>query len=256
MWDAKTKIFFLAKLSSQKKKFIDNLLAEFSIPSEGLAIIFDVNDYSDYENHLWRNEGVHINIELGGREDMSPKRLFEIMDSKKYANLIWISNRICSGDPVQFVWVFAHELQHFFQDRICHILSEANCFLLDTLILDNSSIIINELKESMTIPYEFDAELTSFKKVKKLFSNNSAERFIRSQKNYKTMNKLLSYDLTTPYDLVGQTIFYFEKYLDQLENYVKSASDPYIRSFNIARTINELKECLKTVSAHNKAAAQ
>ena len=243
MWDADTKPFLWADLSLQKKKLLESLLAEFSIPEKGIAIVLDENDYPGYPNRIWRNQGLHINIKLGGIEEMSPVSLLDIMQSKDYSNLVWISNRVSTGDSVQFAWVISHELQHFVQDQICHILSVANSFLFNNL--SHNSIVIDEPKEAMTIPYDFDSELAAFKKVKTMLGDLEADRFIRSPQNYNRLKRLLDYDLTKPYDILGQTIQFFEKYRDQLENYVNSASDPFISSFNIDRTIRELKEYKK-----------
>ncbi len=242
MWDSDTKLFLWADLSFKKKKLLESLLAEFPIPEKGIAIILDENDYPGYPNRIWKNQGLHINIKLGGIEEMSPETLLNIMQSKNYSNLIWISNRISTGDSVQFAWVISHELQHFVQDQICHILSVANSFLFNNL--SHNSIVIDEPKEAMTIPYEFDSELAAFKTVKKILGDLEADRYIRSPQNYNRLRTLLDCDLKKPYDVLEQTIQFFEKYRKQLENYVNSASDPFISSFDIDRTIYELKKCI------------
>ena len=241
MWDAETKLYYWADISSQRKVYIKNLLDDFEVPNEGFAIIFDKNDYPNYENPIWQKQGLHMNIQLGGIEEMSPEPIFNILDSQNFANLIWISNRICSGDNVQFVWILTHELQHFSQDRICHMLSVANNFLFNNISHD--SINIDEPKVAMTIPYEFDAELSAFKRVADIFGNIEADKFIKRQQNNAGLKQLLDYDLLKPYDVINHTISFFEKYQIVLENYVQSASDPSIRSFNISNTIKELREC-------------
>ena len=113
MLDADTKIFDWTDLGENWKHLVDKLIFEFRIPERGIALIFDKNDYTDYPNRLWQNQGLHFNIKLGGIEEISPEPILDIMESGKYSNLIWISNRVCIGNPVTFVWVVSHEFQHF-----------------------------------------------------------------------------------------------------------------------------------------------
>jgi hypothetical protein len=133
MWDADTKIFDWAKLSEDRKILLDRLFAEFRIPEKGIAFILDKNDYFDYPNPRWQYQGLHMNIKLGGVEEISPDPLLEIMRSGNYSNLIWLSNKTCIGDAATFVWVTSHELQHYIQDKKCHLLAVAGSFLIDNL---------------------------------------------------------------------------------------------------------------------------
>ena len=88
MFDADTKIFDWTDLSENRKHLLDRLIVEFCIPERSIALIFDKNDYTDYLNHLWRNQGFHLNIELDGIVEKSPESILSIMKSGKYSNLI------------------------------------------------------------------------------------------------------------------------------------------------------------------------
>ena len=188
-----------------------------------------------------QNQGLHFNIKLGGIEEISPEPILDIMESGKYSNLIWISNRVCIGNPVTFVWVVSHEFQHFIQDQKCHIFSVANSFLYNNL--SHPSINIEEQKEALTVPYEFDAEIEAYKAVKKLFGNKQAEDYIRDPKTSDRLKRLHSHDFSKPYNILTETIHFFEKYQDELIKYVDSTEDPFVNSFDIKKTISDLKKC-------------
>ena len=245
MWNSDTKIFFKENLNLKKKELLDKLLFEISIPKIGIAIVFDNNDYSDYPNPLWRNQGLHLNIKLDDFEYESPDHLLDIMESKKFSNLIWISNRICRGDLIQFAWVISHEFQHFVQDRICHTVSLVNWFMIEWI--SNNPITIEEPKKSLSIPYEFNAEIAAYKMAIQFFGKPEAERYIRSPRNDNNLITLLKYDLTQPYDVVAETVQFLNKYKNQIEDYVKKASNPYVRSFNVKNALHNLRKCLDTL---------
>lgn len=243
MWDTDTKIFDWARLSEDRRILLDKLFAEFHIPEKGIAFILDKNDYLDYPNQLWRYQGVHMNIKLDGLEEISPDPLLEIMKSDNYSNLIWLSNRICLGDAVTFVWVASHELQHFMQDKKCHILSVAGSFLYNNL--SHQSIKIDEEKEALIVPYEFDAELEAYKAVNKLIGKKQANGFIQNPENQDRMKRLQNHDFSKPYNVLVETIQFFIKYRNELVRYVNSSEDQFVRAFNVNKVICELKECLE-----------
>lgn len=229
-------IFDWANLSREKRRLVDELIADFCIPEKDIALIFDENDYTDYPNPLWRNQGFHINMKLGGIEEWSPEPILNIMESDRFSNLIWISNRICIENRTTFVWVVSHEFQHFVQDEKCHILSVANSFLFSNL--SHPSINIEEPKVALTVPYEFDAEINAYKAVKKLLGSEQAEKFINDPTN--KLEKLRNYDFSKPYNVIAETICFFEKYQDKLIKYIDSIND----SFDIKKTISDLKQCV------------
>jgi len=244
MRNSDTKIFFKKNLNLKKKELLDKLLFEFSIQKIGIAVVIDKLDYLNYPNPLWKNQGLHINIKSDDIDYESPGHLLDIMESKKFSNLIWISNRICRGDLIQFAWVISHEFQHFVQDRICHTVSLVNWFMIKWIL--NNPMSIEEPKKSLTIPYEFDAEI-AYKMAIQFFGKAEAERYIRFLQNDNNLIPLLKYDLTQPYDVVAETIQLFNKYKNQLEDYVKKASNPYVKSFNVQKALHNLRKCLDTL---------
>ena len=239
MWDSQTDILFRTEVSLDKRQCLEKLIKMYSIPLNGVLIILDSDNYKDYPNRTWTNQGLHLNIMKGGVEEMSPGYLLEIMESKKHSNLIWLSYRICNSGLTEFVWVASHELQHFIQDTKSHELSVANTFLFDVL----GKIQIVEPKVAMTIPHEFDAELSAFKTIIELFGRKEAEKYIKEQpKRLDQIGCLLSYDLNEQYDIIGKTIYLLEKYRDQLDSHIKDSADPMINSFDIEYYINKLKK--------------
>ena len=251
MWDSQTKIVDRAGVSADKGQYLEKLLLEYSIPKKGVVIILANEDYVDYFNPIWRNQGLHLNIRLGGIEEMSPEYLLKIMESNKYSNLVWISKRINTGDAIKFVWVASHEFQHLKQDAISHNLSVANTFLFN--VLGDSKIIIDEPKNAIMIPAEFDAELSAFKSTKMIFGAIETEKYVTNPKRVDRIGQLLFFDLKDPYDIIGRTIYFLEKYRSQLEAHIKTATDPMIESFDIGDSIHKLKKLKK--KTHNLANA-
>ena len=231
MWKAKTKIFDRIVLDQERKKTAYKLINEFNTPPVGVAIIFDNEDYLDYPNEVWRNQGIHINIKEGGIEDMSPQHLYDIMDSLEYSNLIWISKRICIGDSIQFVWVVSHELQHYVQNSICNIISVSNHFLYECF--RDRRMEIDEPREAVTIPYEFDAELAARKMVIKILGNKKATNFIEGPQNKNRLEKVSTFDLNQDYDVISNTIYLLKKYRSRLVNFAQATEDPFLKGFDI-----------------------
>jgi hypothetical protein len=88
MWNSKTEIRFRTKVNPTKKKHLEILVELFSIPDRGILIILDSDDYKEYFNPIWKNQGLHLDIKNGGVEEMSPEYLLEIMESGEYSNLV------------------------------------------------------------------------------------------------------------------------------------------------------------------------
>jgi len=243
MWNSKTEIRFRTEVNPTKKKHLEILIELFSIPDIGILIILDSDDYKEYFNPIWKNQGLHLDIKNGGVEEMSPEYLLEIMESGKYSNLIWLSKRICDADLTKFIWVASHEFQHFRQSVVSHELSVANTFLNDTL----GKIQIDEPKVAITIPSEFDAELSAFKTIIKIFGRTKAEEYVRQPHRFDKIGILLSYDPHEQYDIIGKTIYFLEKYRDQLDVHIQKSTDLLVKSFNIDYHINKLRE----LKSHN-----
>jgi hypothetical protein len=95
MWNAKTSFDYLGIVSGKKKKLIHDVCEKFTIPSKGVALLFDRFDYKSYpKKSIWRNLGNQLNIELGDECDhKTPKIVEKVTDSKNYSHLIWLSRR-------------------------------------------------------------------------------------------------------------------------------------------------------------------
>ncbi len=244
MWKAKTTIFDRIVLDQERKETVYKLINEFNISPVGVAIVFDNEDYLDYPNEVWRNQGIHINIKEGGIEDMSPQHLYDIMDSLEYSNLIWISKRICIGDSIKFVWVVSHEFQHYVQNSICNIISVSNHFLYECF--RDRRMEIDEPREAVTIPHEFDAELAARKMVIKIFGNKKATNYIESPQNKNRLEKVSTFDLNQDYDVISNTIYLLTKYRSRLVNFSQATEDPFLKGFDIDKSIDELIKCSKS----------
>ena len=253
MWSSKTEIRFRTEVDPTKKQHLEKLIELFSIPDIGILIILDSDDYKEYPNPIWRNQGLHLSIKDGGVEEMSPDYLLEVMESREYSNLIWLSKRICDADLTKFIWVASHEFQHFRQSVVSPDLSVANTFLYNTL--GDRKIQIDEPKVAITIPSEFDAELSAFKTVKKIFGREKVEKYVKRPHRFDKIGILLSYDPNKQYDIIGKTIYFFEKYREQLEVYIQDSTDPLVKSFNIDYHINKLRG-LKSHNLANSADAK
>jgi len=245
MWNAITEIKFFTEVSSDKKRFLEKLIDLYAVPERGILIVLDSDDYVDYPNPIWRNQGLHLNIKKGGVEEMSPEDLLEVMESREYSNLVWLSKRICDADLIKFIWVASHEFQHFCQSRLSHELSVANTFLYETL--GDKDILIKEPKVAITIPAEFDAELAAFRTTIKLFGREEAEKFVKQPRRYNKIGVLLSYDENNQYDIIGKTIYFLEKYREQLLVHIQRSNDPMKKSFNLDHHTTKLKE----LKSHN-----
>jgi len=244
MWNAPTKIFDDGiAFDIEKKEKAYQLVSEFEISNIGVAIVFDSEDYLDFPNEIWRSQGVHLNIKEGGIEDFSPNKLYDIMDSCEYSNLIWISNRICVGDIIQFVWVVSHEFQHYVQNSTGNIISVSNHFLYECF--RDRRMVIDEPREESTIPHEFDAEITALKMVQKIFGINSAKKYIQNSKNRSRLEKLSNFDNYQGDDVISNTVHFLTKYRSRLIEFKKLTEDSFVKEFDIDKSIEELNNCYK-----------
>ena len=242
MYNARTNIFFLTDISLQKRILIEKLRCKFSIPCNGLAIAFDNRDYPEFQNEKWRSDGLHINIEKGDMEleqqEGVPNSVAFIIESKNYANLIWITHKCCIESDAQFTGLMSHELQHYMQDRISYTLSQINGFML------NYFLKLFEPKTKMDIPYEFDAELKAFKIVKEWFGIEEAKAYIIKGENKKLLGKFLNYNFDISYDLLNETILLYEKYRDQLLKYSET------EQFYLDDKIQKIKKMIRPLMVY------
>jgi len=245
LWDANNNIFDLVNLTKKRKVLLKKLISYFNIPAKGVAIVIDNSCYENSYNPKWRySRGIHMNIKDGDIEEISPNPLLEIMKSKKYSQLIWISGDISQGKDIEFIWGLAHELRHLEQDLITVVLSKAGNFLSNTL----GNIETDEQKIDLIVPTELDAELIAWRVARNIFGNEIANSYVlnnsKSGERKKSYQFLLSYDPEKKYDVIGTTIRLLKKYQNQLEIVQKKTEDSIIKRFNIDEICLELKKKL------------
>jgi hypothetical protein len=245
LWDANTNIFDWVNLTKKRKVLIKKLISYFNIPTKGVAIVIDNSCYENSYNPNWRySKGIHMNIKDGGIEEISPNPLLEIMKSKKYSQLIWISGDISQGKDIEFTWGLAHELRHLEQDLITVVLSKAGNFLRNTL----GNIEIDEQKVDLIIPIELDAELIAWRVTRSILGNKIADLYVlnnsKSGERRESFQFLLSYDPDQKYNVIGNTIKLLKKYKNQFEIVQKKSEDRIIKRFNINEVCLELEKKL------------
>ena len=179
---------------------------------------------------------LQMNLKDGGVEEISPEHLLKIMESKQYAQLVWISNQVCESEDMEFCWVLAHELRHLEQEWISPYLGKAGYFLARTLGVSS----INLPKITNSIPTELDANISTYKILNKMFKED-AEEYVRTQKdndnereNFKVLEQ---YDPDLEYDVVHETL----KILMDNEQELGSLAKEYKLSFDIVEAIQGLK---------------
>ena len=245
MWDANTNIFDWINLTKKRKELIKKLISYFNIPAKGVAIVIDNKCYENSCNPGWRcSKAIYMNIKDGGIEEMSPNPLLEIMHSKKYSHLVWISGDVSKSEEIECIWTLAHELQHLKQDLTSLILSKAGNFLSNTL----GNIATDEQKIDLLVPTELDAELIAWRVTRNIFGNKIANLYVlnnsKSGERKKSNQFLLSYNPEKKYDVIGNTIRLLKKYQNQLEILQKKSEDSIIKRFNINGVCLELEKKL------------
>jgi len=245
LWDTKSNIFDWVGLSNKQKILIKKLISYFNVPAKGVAIVIDNKCYENSYNPRWRcSKAVYMNIKDGGIEEISPNPLLEIMHSKKYSHLVWISGDVSKSEEIECIWTLAHELQHLKQDLTSIILSKAGNFLSNTL----GNIETDEQKIDLLVPTELDAELIAWRVTRNIFGNEIANSYIlnnsKSGERKKSYQFLLSYDPEKKYDVIGNTIRLLKKYQNQLEIVQKKSEDSIIKRFNINEVCLELEKKL------------
>lgn len=242
MWDAETSFDYLDIISGKQKKLIHGVCEKFTIPSTGVALLFDRFDYKSYpKESIWRNLGNHLNIELGDECDLkTPKAVEKLTDSKNYSHLIWLSKRVWSGKDIDLVWNLSHELRHLEQDVENRFLSLSGNFLYSNL----SSVAIEEPKLWITVPTELDAELTAWRTSLKIFNSQDVKSYINKPR--KSVDKqdqfriLSEHDPEDSYDVQGSLIILLRKYQTQLDEIIKDVYGSYSVLQNIDNICNKL----------------
>ncbi|NQV13380.1 MAG: hypothetical protein HQ530_03695 [Parcubacteria group bacterium] len=219
MWNSKTDIIEYCSLTKEYKKVFNSVLSKANLPDYGVVVMLDDNDYSKYKNPLWNDLARYMNIKQGGVEIESPQRLLKLMESSKYEHLIWMSEKACRKNCLEFAWVLFHEIQHFNQNLIAPELSEAS-FILQKFL---GKIDIEEPKIQNTVPTEMDANLYAWRNTYNIFGPKKTDDFIKrkvASGNYtRSFSLLLNQGLEEPYDVCCKTSMLINKYYDKLKEH-------------------------------------
>ena len=153
-------------MDETKTNLVHLITRILNIPERDILFVFDDSDYEGYINPTWsRKQALHMNLALGGIEEMSPEHLLKLMGGATHAHLVWFSKKACQKQPVEFSWIVAHEMQHLLQDMRSHTLSRATYFLMNNL----NAIDIEEPRITITVPAELEAERTAREIVTEIF---------------------------------------------------------------------------------------
>ena len=240
VYDRATTVIDRIGLPEHRQALMDKIRSYFNIRSTGVVFVLEREDYQNYRNAMWRQMAVHLNIEVGGVEEMSPQHLLDLMKSQDYSNLIWLSKQACEAQNICFAWVLAHELRHLEQDLWSHTLSKAGHFLLCIL----GRINIEEPNTQDTVPTELDADLEAQRVTRKLFGVEVVDTYVKNEsvagKHRQSFQIIVSHDLEKRYDVFGCTVSLLRKYQSQLKELQKQSEDNFIATFDIDTTCSEL----------------
>ncbi|MCP3774339.1 hypothetical protein NLX71_13635 [Paenibacillus sp. MZ04-78.2] len=235
---ALTAIKYLYELEEHKKHLIQKVINEVVLPESGLIIIVDSEDYDSNIYPSWGDLGLHMNLS-NGIEDISPPYLYDLMVSRKYSNIVWLSGRTSKDIPT-LVWSLSHELRHYYQDSISSIISRCGYFLYHTMGFIDSNFTY------MDLPHEVDAELFGWEISKKVLGEEVAEEFIQKMINrYPSYAKLREFKERAEYNMIKELINVLKKYKNELMiAQILDHADEITRQFKISQEINNLEYLL------------
>ncbi len=170
-------IIYRNKDVSEKSDLIERINHMMKIPADGIYILFDDSDYEDHPNAIFRKQAFHMNIKVGGVEEMSPEHILAIMDKPDCEHFVWVSKRIGKSEHIHFAWVYSHELQHLLRDISCHKLSIVGHFLNVTYGLIDPKVT----RYYIDIPTEFDCDRRAKGIVTEIFGQEKCDRHILNQ---------------------------------------------------------------------------
>lgn len=243
MWNESNKIVDIIGLDETKTHLVHLIIRILGISERDILIVFDDSDYDDDFNPVWRNsQALHMNLAVGGAEEMSPKHLWDLMNKQTHAHFVWFSRKVSLSPPVGFTWVFSHEMQHVLQDIRSYTLSKASRFLHHTL----GCIDIEEPKIDVTVPVDFDADRVAKRTVTEIFGEEECERYIDDQIRTGTRKQsfeiLKQVNVEEAYDVAAETTRLLLKYQNELEDYQKTSDDTAITNFDIDNVCRKLEK--------------
>ncbi len=247
MWECPTRYCNRFGLSQARLVLVNRICSHFDIPAKGLVFVFEKEDFQECYpdvwrfNPNWRKLGIHLNIRVGGVEEISPEHLLKLMKSCDYTNLIWLSVKTCETPrDIDFAWILAHELRHLEQDLSNQILSRAGHLLQCAQPLFEAK----EPKIQITVPTELDANLRAYRVTKQEFGSENVNAYVREEfldnERQELLEMLEQDESGTRYDVFGCTAALLMKYAPQLEKFQKQPGNEHIADFDIARVCSEL----------------
>ncbi len=235
-----TKIDYRSAFTEECKSLMNCVMSRFNIPERGVYVLFndeEIDRKSNYDETCYL-PCYHTNISSGKKGmgiNLAPV-VSQIIASDKYSNLVFISKQVCERDDIELCWCLTHELTHLEQDLISHDLSVANDFLCHIF----SIIKTDEPKVSLSIPFELDAQLKTWRVVREVFGEQEADCFVEAKSKTTQGKHLFKYlvkkDLQLRYDLIGETVKMLRKYQDDIQNARTAKQDKWkewIEQFDI-----------------------
>ena len=251
MNDSQTNFDYLDVLldEEKKKELRDKTCSAFAIPSHGVVLFFDVNNYpKSPENSIWRSKAFYKNIKKDGLLGQKPPQINNIINEianilQNYSHLIWISRRAWDTSDIEFVWYLSHELQHLTRDRVNHKLPSGGEFLQRNRNLPGMNI--DESALQTTIPTEMDAYLASWRTVQRLLGKEKANKYIlQNTQNGElkaSFQTLQNHGLEQEYDVYSETINILQKHQSKLDEIIKDNKVLYRNISSIDSLISNLK---------------
>jgi len=199
---------FKNQVAKEHEKTIHEINDILSLPKCNLYVLFGNQDWR-------RGDGLYIYVKVGGIETDIPDEVSKIIEKKKPGHLIWISNRVCVGDPIHLAWTYSHELQHlkqFLQNPTFYFLHE---FFWKSLVysLDKPD---TPPQEPIRIPTEYDAERVAKRVVTQIFGKDERIKYIKSQVELNLQSQkwgriISKADINKKYDVEAETVRYLCK---------------------------------------------
>ena len=229
-------------LSQKQIKIVLKICTFFKIPKQGIVFVFDIEDHQNYpDGSIWRNLGNHLNIRLGDGKDMDcPPDLKNLINEKRFSNLIWIANRAWAQDEIDLVWNLSHELRHLEHDCENRLISLTQNFICENL----NKMDIEEPKIANIVPTEMDAELTAWKVAQKVIKKKAVDAYVQKNEASVKFNKnfrlLLENDPNKFYDVREKTISLLIKYKPQFDKILQENKTYYWKLKSVDYLVSHL----------------
>ena len=161
-------------VDAHRQQLVEAVLDHSALDASGLYVILDANDYFDYPTLLYRRGAFYLDVANGDLEEKSPEHVLAIMETPQCQHLVWLSRRRAMEPPAQFVWVFAHELQHMRQSVAGRSTLELGHFLgVAYPKVDPTP------KTQLEIPTESDAELAARDSVREILGDEALRAYLQ-----------------------------------------------------------------------------